>query len=219
MWEEVPISLGVKDRRKGGRSVFREYFQSSKAVTWFSAVPPMTPSAADKQRPCPTQRALSSTFTNRGNERSGFVTTLYRVHKLLSVWLRSVRFSVLEETHQQQPGVEGATDSSTGQYGALLWRAEMPEGACPQFHWTTCCACLSRVRSRRTHTNAGKTMWPCRRNGEQGKWERIATCSNVHQAWHVRLQGLDPSAEKGIVSRLQGKLPLENEGLVEDNSS
>jgi hypothetical protein len=75
----------------------------------------MIPSAADEQRLCPAQRALSSTFSNRGNERSGFVTTLYRVHKLLSVWLRSVWFSVPEETNQQRPGVEGVTDSSTGQ--------------------------------------------------------------------------------------------------------
>jgi hypothetical protein len=38
----------------------------------------------------------------------------------------------------------------------------------------------------------------------------IATCRNVHQAKHVRLHGLDPSVEKGIVRRLQGKIPLEN---------
>jgi hypothetical protein len=77
-------------------------------------------SAADEQRLCPTQRALSSSFSNRGNERSGFVTTLYRVHKLLSVWLRSVGFSVPEEADQQRPDVEGATDSSVVKYGALL---------------------------------------------------------------------------------------------------
>jgi hypothetical protein len=80
----------------------------------------MIASAVDEQRLCPTQRALSSTFSNRGYERIGFVTTLYPVHKLLSVWLRSVRFSVPEESHQQPQGVEGAADSSTGQYGDLL---------------------------------------------------------------------------------------------------
>jgi hypothetical protein len=53
-------------------------------------------------------------------------------------------------------------------------------------------------------------MWPCRRNVEQGKWELITTCRNVHPAWHVGLHGLDPSAEKGIVRSLQGKIPLEN---------
>jgi hypothetical protein len=53
-------------------------------------------------------------------------------------------------------------------------------------------------------------MWPCRRNGEQGKWEPIATCRNVHQASHVRLHGLDPSAEKGIERSLHRKIPLEN---------
>jgi hypothetical protein len=67
----------------------------------------MIPSAVDEQRLCPTQRALWNTFSNRDYERIGFVTTLYRVHKLLSVWLRSVRVSVPEETHQQRPGVEG----------------------------------------------------------------------------------------------------------------
>jgi hypothetical protein len=80
----------------------------------------MTPTAADEQRLRPTQRALSSTFSNRGNERSGFVTTLNLVHKLLSVWLGSSRFSVPEEADQQRPGVEGAAESSTGQCKALL---------------------------------------------------------------------------------------------------
>jgi hypothetical protein len=219
MWEEVPIWLAVKDRRKGGRSVFLERFRLSRAVTWSYAVPPMITSAVDEQRLCPTQRALSSTFSNRGYEGSVSVTTLYRVHQLLSVWLRSGRFSVPEETHQKRPGMEGATDSSTGHYWALLWRAEMPEGACPQLHRTTNRAFLSWVRTGWTQTNAGITMWPWRRNGEQGKWEPIATCSNVHQAKHVRLHGLDSSAEKGIVRRLQGKMPLENVGLVEDSSS
>jgi hypothetical protein len=32
----------------------------------------------------------------------------------------------------------------------------------------------------------------------------------VHQAKHVRLHGLDPSVEKGIVRSLQGKIPLQN---------
>jgi hypothetical protein len=57
-------------------------------------------------------------------------------------------------------------------------------------------------------------MRPCRRNGEQGKWESIATCRNVDQAKHVRLHGLDPSAEKRIVRSLQGKIPLETVVLV-----
>jgi hypothetical protein len=65
-WEEVPIWLGVKDRWKGGRSVFLESFRLSRAFTWSSTVPPMIPSAADGQRLCPTQRALSSIFSNRG---------------------------------------------------------------------------------------------------------------------------------------------------------
>jgi hypothetical protein len=112
------------------RSDFMKSFQLSRGFTWSSAVPPMIPSAADEQRLCPTQRALSSTFSNSGYERIGFVTTLYRVHKLLSGWLTSVRFS--EETNQQRPGVEGPTDSSIGQHRALLWRADMPQGACPQ---------------------------------------------------------------------------------------
>jgi hypothetical protein len=80
----------------------------------------VTPSAGDEQRLRPTQRALSSTFSNRGNGRSGFVTTLYRVHKLLIIWLGSARFSVPEVVDQQRPGVEGATDSSVVQYGAPL---------------------------------------------------------------------------------------------------
>jgi hypothetical protein len=57
--------------------------------------------------------------------------------------------------------------------------------------------------------NAGNTIHPCRRNDEQGKWEPIATCRNVHQAKHVKLQGSGPSTEKGIVCSPQVKIPLE----------
>jgi hypothetical protein len=35
-------------------------------------------------------------------------------------------------------------------------------------------------------------------------------CRNVHKAKHVRLHGLDPSVEKGIVRSPQGKIPLQN---------
>jgi hypothetical protein len=87
--------------------------------TWSSAVPPMTSSAVDEHRLCSSQRSLLSTCNNRGYERIGLVTTLYQVHKFLSVWLSSVRFCVSEETNQQRPGMEGDTDSSIGQYGAF----------------------------------------------------------------------------------------------------
>jgi hypothetical protein len=134
----------------------------------------MTPSATDEQRLRPTQRALSSTFSNRGNERSGFLTTLYRVHKLLSVWLGSARFSVPEEADQQRPGVEGATDSSAGQYGAPLGRETCLRVRALSYTEVQA-ARLSWERSRRIQTNAGNTIRPCRRNGEQAKWEPTTT--------------------------------------------
>jgi hypothetical protein len=137
---------------------------------WSSTVPPMTSSAVDEHRLCPSQRSLLSTCNNRGYERIGIVTTLYQVHKFLSIWLSSVRFCVPEETNQQRPGMEGATDSSIGQYGALSCRADTPEGARPQSQWTTSCLCRSWVRSSRTQFNVGNTIQPCRRNDDQGKW-------------------------------------------------
>jgi hypothetical protein len=159
-----------------------------------------------------------STCSNRGYERIGLVTTLYQVHKFLSVWLSSVRFCLLDETNQQRPGVEGATDSSIGQYGALSWRADMAEGACPQSHWTTSFVCRSWVRSSRIQINAGYTIQPCRRNDEQGKWEPIARCRNVHQAKHVKLHGLGLNTEKGIVCNPQVEIPLEKSTpRLEDN--
>jgi hypothetical protein len=45
--------------------------------------------------------------------------------------------------------------------------------------------------------NAGNTIQPCRRNGEEGKWEHIATCRNVHQAKRVRLHGFGSNTEEG----------------------
>jgi hypothetical protein len=105
--------------------------------------------------------------------------------------------------------MEGATDSFIGQYGALSWRADMPEDACPQSHWTISCVCRSWVWCSRTQINAGNTIQPCRRNDEQGKWEPIATCRNVHQAKHVKLHGSGPNTEKGIVWSPQVKMPLE----------
>jgi hypothetical protein len=143
MIAEVPVLSGVTDRWADGRNVFIDSFQLSRSFTWFSAEPLTISSAAEEHGLCSTLRALLSTFSNTGYERTGFVTTLYQVHKFLSVWMRSVWFCVAEETNGQRPGVEDATDSSIGQYGALLWRADMPEGACPQFCWTTSCACLS----------------------------------------------------------------------------
>jgi hypothetical protein len=155
---------------------------------------------------CLSLSSLLSTCSNGGYERIGLVTTLYQEHKFLSFWLSSVRFCLLEETNQQRPGMEGVTDYSIGQYGALSWRADMPEGACPKLHWTTSCVCRSWVRSSRIQ---GNTIQPCRRNDEQGKWERIATCRNVHQEKHVKLHGLGPNTEKGIVCSPQVKIPLE----------
>jgi hypothetical protein len=98
--------------------------------TWSSAVPPMTSSAVDEHRRCPSQRSLISTCSNRGYERIGLVTTLYQVHKFFSVWLSSVRFCLPEDTNQQRPGMGGVTDSSIGQYGALSWRADRHGWGC-----------------------------------------------------------------------------------------
>jgi hypothetical protein len=70
--------------------------------TWSSAVPPITSPAVDEHRLCPSQRSLLNAFSNGGYERIGLVTTLYQVHKFLSVWMSSVRFCVPDETNQQR---------------------------------------------------------------------------------------------------------------------
>jgi hypothetical protein len=187
--------------------------QLPRGSTWSSAVPPTISSAADEYRLWPTLRALSSTFSNRGYERIGLVTTLHQVLKLLSVWLSSVRFCLPEESNHQRRNVEGAWDSSIVQYGALLRRAGRPQGASPQLYWATSCACLSWVRYGRIQMSASNTIRPCRRNGAQGKWEPPETCRNVHPAKHVRLHGLGPNTESGIVRSAKAKTPLENAGL------
>jgi hypothetical protein len=99
--------------------------------------------------------------------------------------MSSLRFCLPEETNLQRPDMVGATDSSNGQHGAFSWRADMPEGACSQLYWTTSCLCRNWVRSSRIQINASNTIQPCRRNDEQGKWEHIAMCRNVHQASQV----------------------------------
>jgi hypothetical protein len=182
------------DGQTDGRNAFIKGFQLSRGFTWSSAIPLRISSAVDEHRLCPTLRSHLGTFSNRGYERIGVVRTLYQAHKFFSVWLSSVRFCVPEETNQQRSGMEGATDSSIGQYGALSWRSDKPEGAWPQSQWTTSCVCRSWVRSSRTQINAGNTKQPCRRNDDQGKWEpylRAETCikrsTSSYTVW-VRIQ-------------------------------
>jgi hypothetical protein len=207
-YRKVPILFGVTNRQTNRWTGF----------TWSSAVPPMTSSAVGEHRLCPSLRSVLSTCNNRGYDRIGVVTTIYQVHKFLSVWLSSVRFCVPEETNQQRPGMEGATDSFIGQYGALSCRADMPEGAWSHSQWTTSCVCSSWVRSSTVQINGGNTIQPCRRNDEQGKWEPNATCWNVHRAKHVQLQGSGPSTEKGIVCSPQVKIPLEKSASRWENN-